>query len=220
MKKLLIICLLIAIAFTSQAQDGKPTKEQTVEFIKDYFSKEIPLKAVKMYKDKDGQATNIYYNIDSLNVQFDFTSNTMIVYYDSKNHTRILTRSGAWNSTDFSKNKFSIDLSKIELINVSVEMLNENNGNTALVSLVFNASSGYQINSYQINEIDPYDENKLSLKDLVLPKTFKKVKSVEIPIKIYNVSEDFNHTEYNQKIFKAFNHLRKLCGAPEPISFD
>lgn len=33
MKKLLIICVLLAIAFTTQAQDGKPTKEETVNFI-------------------------------------------------------------------------------------------------------------------------------------------------------------------------------------------
>ncbi|TVZ59291.1 hypothetical protein NA63_1819 [Flavobacteriaceae bacterium MAR_2010_105] len=220
MKKLLTICLIMATTLTVNAQDAKPTKEQTVQFIKDYFSNETPLSAIKMYKDNDGQATNIYYNIDSINIQFDSTSNTMTVYYDSRNHSRILTSSGAWNSTDFSKNKFSIDLSKIELINISVEILNENKGNTALVYLAFNASSGYLINSYQINEMDPYDENKLSLNDLVLPITAKEVKSVKIPIKLYNVSDDFNHSEYNQKILKSFNHLRKLCGAPDPISFD
>lgn len=33
MKKLLSTCLLIAMAFTSHAQDGKPTKEETVKFI-------------------------------------------------------------------------------------------------------------------------------------------------------------------------------------------
>ncbi|MGV8946375.1 MAG: hypothetical protein ACOH1N_08105 [Lutibacter sp.] len=33
MKKILTICLLLTIAFTSQAQDGKPTKEETVKFI-------------------------------------------------------------------------------------------------------------------------------------------------------------------------------------------
>lgn len=26
--------------------------------------------------------------------------------------------------------------------------------------------------------------------------------------------------EDSEKVFKAFNHLRKLCGAPDPISFD
>jgi hypothetical protein len=33
MKKLLTICFLITIAFTSQAQEGKPTKEETIAFI-------------------------------------------------------------------------------------------------------------------------------------------------------------------------------------------
>jgi len=38
MKKLITICLIIATTFTVKAQDTKPTKEQTINFIKDYFS--------------------------------------------------------------------------------------------------------------------------------------------------------------------------------------
>jgi hypothetical protein len=34
MKKLITICLLIATTFTVKAQDGKPTKEQTIEYLK------------------------------------------------------------------------------------------------------------------------------------------------------------------------------------------
>ena len=34
------------------------------------------------------------------------------------------------------------------------------------------------------------------------------------------VSPIIDNTAYSSKIYKAFQHLRKLCGAPEPISFD
>jgi phosphoribosylpyrophosphate synthetase len=37
MKKLLTICLLLATTFMLKAQDGKPTKEQTIAFIKRTF---------------------------------------------------------------------------------------------------------------------------------------------------------------------------------------
>ena len=30
----------------------------------------------------------------------------------------------------------------------------------------------------------------------------------------------FRQTQKYQQLFKAFNHLRKLCGAPEPIQFE
>ncbi|NJI75431.1 hypothetical protein HCX49_19680 [Sphingobacterium kitahiroshimense] len=38
------------------------------------------------------------------------------------------------------------------------------------------------------------------------------VKSWRLP---YNTSK-----KYTGKVVKGFNHLRKLCGVPEPISFD
>lgn len=34
MKKLMTFCLLLTIAFTSQAKDGKPTKEETMQYLK------------------------------------------------------------------------------------------------------------------------------------------------------------------------------------------
>lgn len=38
MKKLITICLMMAMGFASNAQTKGPTKEQTVAFIRDYFS--------------------------------------------------------------------------------------------------------------------------------------------------------------------------------------
>ncbi len=37
MKKIFMFCLMLAIGLTSQAQDDKPTKEQTIQFIKDHY---------------------------------------------------------------------------------------------------------------------------------------------------------------------------------------
>ncbi|WP_445737038.1 hypothetical protein [Mariniflexile sp.] len=36
----------------------------------------------------------------------------------------------------------------------------------------------------------------------------------------YNVNLTYEQTAKNEKIYKAFNRLRKLCGAPEPLKFD
>lgn len=43
----------------------------------------------------------------------------------------------------------------------------------------------------------------------------------ENPVGIYIGIYDINFQDYESlKIYKAFQHLCKLCGAPEPISFD
>ena len=39
MKKLLTICLIMATFFTMNAQDGKPTKEETLNYIKETYGK-------------------------------------------------------------------------------------------------------------------------------------------------------------------------------------
>ncbi len=41
----------------------------------------------------------------------------------------------------------------------------------------------------------------------------------KIPINSY-ICNDCDHNLVNKKILQAFNHMRKLCGAPDPISFD
>ncbi len=55
-------------------------------------------------------------------------------------------------------------------------------------------------------------------------KTDKKSESVlihEVRIPANNAyGREYFISPETEKVFKAFNHLRKLCGAPDPIKFD
>ncbi|UQA77555.1 hypothetical protein K2F45_11470 [Sphingobacterium siyangense] len=74
-------------------------------------------------------------------------------------------------------------------------------------AIAFNSINATQIISV---ETDSYIKNKLS--NEISDKESKKesLSTWNLP---FNIKE-------STKLTKAFNHLRKLCGAPEPISFD
>ena len=42
---------------------------------------------------------------------------------------------------------------------------------------------------------------------------------IHVPLGLYTHSENMQEKIKNSQIYKAFDHLRKLCGAPEPIIF-
>ncbi len=42
---------------------------------------------------------------------------------------------------------------------------------------------------------------------------------ISLPFASYKFSSSSNYVVQDTQIYKAFNHLRKLCGAPEPIKF-
>jgi hypothetical protein len=64
---------------------------------------------------------------------------------------------------------------------------------------MFNAAPGY--------EIEEFIDGKLLNK-----------KDTRIPFQGYLITYSKNKEDY--QIVKAFEHLRKLCGAPEPLSFE
>ena len=79
MKKLITICLIIAATFTVKAQDGKPTKERTINFIQSALNESIGSKYYGKVIEKnvfthdmlnkcivDGSSNKIdtYYNIN------------------------------------------------------------------------------------------------------------------------------------------------------------
>lgn len=197
MKKLLIICLIMATIFTVNAQDNKPTKEQTFTFIKDYLQNNSI-----QCSDYSGSRSRTR-DIQSLSIDFDETKNLMIVYYEF----HYLYRNTSENLTDNSINKykFIIDLSKIESIGYSIRNFEECSFIYLNLKVVPNAS----IDTYKSGG---YDETK------EFPTNPIQVKDIGIPIN--NSCKDCEFTEADRKILKAFNHLRKLCGAPEAISFD
>lgn len=87
MKKLLTICLLIATAFTVNAQDTKPTKEETVDFINRTTAQSIG----NQYRF--GTLTETKFTYDS----YSFTQTAQIT--DTDIHIQMETYSGIlWES--------------------------------------------------------------------------------------------------------------------------
>ena len=173
MKKLITICLLIATVFPVKAQDAKPTKEQTIEFIKAYFT---DLKI-------DGWHNGEYNKWDD-NYKVKIIGTNVTVEWDHYN----------WTGKLDSHQLYELDVKDISALGISVD---EGNG-------------------YCQNGITFYTVNKkASIKYIEgLKQSFVN----HFDISIYrgkNCIEDVSQTQ----IYKAFNHLRKLCGAPEPIKF-
>ncbi|MGV8946381.1 MAG: hypothetical protein ACOH1N_08135 [Lutibacter sp.] len=214
MKKLLTICLLIAIAHTSQAQDGKPTKEQTVQFIKDYMSK-IIYEYSTMEKGKGWYISKGHLD-ENFKVMFDTTNNNMTITYQSNYDYRYFepSVSANENSKNITYNKVVLDLSKIESVFISTldfsQVKNINSPSTGYgIYLVFNTPDK-AIKYYSYSNNDDVKE---------FPSNSELKQQVMLPIISYSCN-GCDHQEVNKKIVQAFNHLRKLCGAPEPISFD
>ena len=195
MKKLLTICLIMASLFTVNAQDGKPTKEQTVEFIKSYFKD----KTMKTDKFENDRYTSWEYR--NVIINFDYSTSIMIIQYEFEyNYDNVKQ-----NLKDKRINyyKYVCNIANIESINYS-----------------FTGKGPYHIklNLKGVpNKV--FSEFKYTNEDEIkkFPLNGKDVKEVSFPVDIaYNLEP----TPEATKLLKAFNHLRKICGAPEPISFD
>jgi hypothetical protein len=164
------------------------------------------------YTDKDNQRTFYNKSINNIDVQFDEKSNILSFYLETIYYVNILTSSGPWKTTNYSKDKYIINISKIELIN-QINYLMRKEDNMYEIKINFKATQGYNIEHF-------HTSNAESLESLVLPNNPEMKKTIEIPVNFYAADNGFEHSTHNKKILQAFNHLRKLCGAPEPISFD
>ena len=189
MKKLITICLIMATVFTVNAQDGKPTKEQTVEFIKSYFKD----KSIKV--DEFNDKTKIYRSSEYTNfsVDFDYNTSQMIINFEYEGVFQAVTAPSLDNKT-ITNNKYVFNIYDIESIKT-----------------IFYGSGPYEANLKFIpipnKMIETYKDNKEQ----------KQEKEISI---VVEKSYGINLSIEAAKLMKAFNHLRKLCGAPDPISFD
>ena len=59
-------------------------------------------------------------------------------------------------------------------------------------------------------------------KQKLISQSDKRVYDYQLPLSYadLDMNVDARASRNIEKLTKAFNHLRKLCGAPEPISFD
>ena len=199
MKKLLTLCFLIATTFTAIAQDKKPTKEETITFIKSYFENKAIGGACS-----DGDYS-FYYSreISYSDYSLSFEDNILVVEYKWNLDVTTSMDGKEYPKESQSENhKIKIDLSKIELVSVYVGGLHQHCEDKKIVRVEAGFKSAPSFKSTKTVD-------GLSTKsDLVI-----------LPINAYRCDGCDNEAE-NKKIIQAFNHLSKLCGAKEEINFD
>ena len=191
--------LLILFAFSLglglvNAQESKPTKPETIQFIIDNFQKDQPIYYEKAQDQDNGSLRFIFTKVLIENISFN-GCDLQIDVSEIRNNSY---ERKDWNKYEFFyffKYKVIIPLNKIESVNATDK------------AIAFNSINATQTISV---ETDSYIKNKLS--NEISDKESKKES-----LRTWNLP--FNMKE-STKLTKAFNHLRKLCGAPEPISFD
>ena len=169
MKKLITICLILATTFTLKAQDGKPTKEQTIEYLKSVL---LGVEGGKYLERKRGRSAGLDF-LDDIKLEgciLQMKNGRQEIIYGEKLPKQI---------DDFYFQ--SIDFSTVESFKFKLEEI-----------------SGDWIK---------YNENLLLFYD-----TTRKKNNWVVGF--------YCKPENTEKVLKALNHLRKLCGAPEPIKFD
>lgn len=180
-KPLTIIAVFIINIITLQAQDNKPTKEETIAFVQSYFTN---------LEIKTDCRDDINFTYSEFQVYFDPNSYELMISW--KEYGKLPTPLDKGETINYS---IIADLNKIESIQIVSKNFCHESGT---IAVKFNAIPGHQI------EVKKEKESVLE-------------KNTSIPIDNYYGGDlDLN----NYKIAQAFNHLRKLCGAPEPISFD
>lgn len=217
MKKLITICFFMATIFAVNAQEKKttaakppvkkvtktetaittpveqkgPTKEQTVTFIMDYFA-DHQFIGRKM----DSQSKTSYRNIKAI-----FNDCLVTISWDDSVTYFNMTPDNL-NKTYITKYEAIIDFKNIE--SVTIRPYGNDEGNQQYqADLTLKAAPN---TTFKITSTDKDSTGKNNLKE------------VNIPVNSYSC-DSCDHYQYSKKIHQAFNHLRKLCGAPEPIDF-
>lgn len=188
-----IISLLTCIV--GFAQESKPTKEQTIAFIKSYFEESLS----PCYEQYD--TTFITRKIQ--NCKLNFNSDTSLITFNYDFFYQYINVSGKLEGKTIQHNKLVIDIAKIE----SVSWSKTNFADCGILYIDLYTVAGYKLEIYTSEDdkafpLQPVKENK-----------------AKVPINAY-ICKDCDDYESNKKIIQAFNHLRKLCGAPDPIKFD
>ena len=175
MKKLFILVFL-SITFFTNAQETKPTKQETIDYITNYILKADNSLLTQVTGKTESYSEIIYHTIE------DFSINGSIVKIkrSRKTHYNNWKRNINEYNNQYS-GTMEIDLSKVDKI-YCIPLKNDD-GSTVTCSYI----------SFHRAEDGPTSIGK--------------------PITVVGEIDE------NAQIYKAFNHLRKLCGAPEPIKF-
>lgn len=219
MKKVLASISLILVAVSAFGQDGKPTKTQTAEYIKANYRG-----AIFYLASEETETTKVYSlrtvegNIRDIKIDFADTKVT-VSYHDVLRSSLIgavRTDDGEGIRLDEDKEVrndhvvITFDLKDIESIEGATEShldttSYEDSQNTGLfpLYLVFNAASGKRAIGYTINgEVRQYSNVWVPYSNDAVKDNHQALRDLK-----------------SDQVYKAFEHLRKLSGAPEPLRF-
>jgi len=215
MKKItLIFFIIFCLKNNSLVAQNKATKSQTIMFIEKWFEEMYTITGT--YK-----SDNAFWieGIETQKIQFDTSKNKFIYQSNYFSTYKDYTSDTYWGN--FVKLKIELDLSKIESISINIdEKETDKENKPCIVKLRFNCVQKNCIKSYQIKGLNNTGERKFNYETLILPSSPELNSKVEIPIAFYSAKTDFDHIERNKTIKNAFEHLRKLAGAPEPVNFN
>ncbi len=207
MKKMLASLSLLLASSLAFAQGGKPTMEQTIDYIQANHPKNIEYVLTHNFENRiflnaGGDITDINYTFDGSKVRVTFRH----VRWDNE------VSAGGISPRNVVKDEnvdVAFDFKDIEELAAGVynsigmvEYAAASEGGGPLF-LIFKA---------------------VNRKNLIKVKTngeLTEVPQVWIPFNVDLAGTDHRamHDAPNTQLFKAFDHLRKLSGAPEPISF-
>ncbi|HTE01014.1 MAG TPA: hypothetical protein VK668_17100 [Mucilaginibacter sp.] len=186
MKKLLLSFLLLPLIFIANAQDAKPTKEQTINYLKqNLLDKKINHLMRYTETGTKWDAVNFKYNFSEVS----FNGCILTIKYSEQ---RVAESNYSSKEEDQPKIVIlTIDLSKTESVSFSSGIY----------------KTGSSIGEYLVS---------LNFKEQLVN---GKIREVTLPFISLNEASFNAYEKSEDQVYKAFNHLRKLCGAPEPIKF-
>jgi hypothetical protein len=187
------LCITLCI-FSTTAYSQSPTKEQTIDFLKSYYeNKGNMICTDESYPRRTSNSFKLISIKELGSCEYEIKWEWDYNYYNANE-----------NLKDYSYSRYTtiINFSKIE----ELSFFSSKRGDCKLYYIQLKGAPGVKFSvtkeSYAFGKkgTETYSENE-----------------VEIPANNeYGGGEIMEETK---KIYQAFNHLRKLCGAPDPIKF-
>lgn len=190
----------------SNAQEGKPTKEETIEYLENNFPKLISyfasLDDKDLYMSSYGKISNTSFDINDCIVT--------INYHDTITSNNSIISEGLENKK-VEVNQYSIVFNINEIVSIGM-LINDDR----IADIHYKqASNGYMLYNYV------FYAAKNGLIKVIKNGKVNMVESIAVPIGSIALNDGAQLDNFSDwQLYKAFNHLRKICGAKDPISFD
>lgn len=197
--------------FKPKIIEGKPSLDQTMEYIRNNIPKTLS------YYSSSGKTVMDSYSIEVNSILTEMFASTDSLYISFTE--KLGYYDGSYkNVTKYMKTTYIVAMRDIESItsyaskgfNPFITFNETTNESNFPYGICLNAASGKPL-------IKKYTYNYNSAS------TLQNISSACLPIGGYRKTENSETVRQNLEnsaLFKAFNHLRKLCGAVEPLKFD